>query len=187
MANRRMYAKSVIDTDKFMEMPISTQCLYFHLLLRGDDDGFVASPKLIMRQLRASKDDMKILIAKKYIIAFDSGVIVIREWFIHNQLRRDRFTPTVHKEKSMLNLSDDKIYRLLPSGVDSSGNQLATNGYQNAKHRLPRCSAGEDEARHCRGLRECPRPSDGHPGQLRYGRDGRDSALCPESTLPCAG
>ena len=143
MANRRMFAKTVIETDKFMGMPISTQCLYFHLLLQGDDEGFVANPRQIMRQLGASEDDMKILIAKEYVIAFDSGVIVIREWFIHNQLRRDRFTPTVHKEKSMLNLSDDKIYRLLPSGVDSSGNQLATNGCQNANHRLPQYSRVE--------------------------------------------
>ena len=143
MANRRMFAKTVIETDKFMGMPISTQCLYFHLLLQGDDEGFVANPRQIMRQLGASEDDMKILIAKEYVIAFDSGVIVIREWFIHNQLRRDRFTPTVHKEKTMLNLNDDKIYRLLPSGVDSSGNQLATNGCQNANNRLPQYSRVE--------------------------------------------
>ena len=123
MANRRMYAKSVIDTDKFMEMPISTQCLYFHLLLRGDDDGFVASPKLIMRQLRASEDDMKILIAKEYVIAFESGVIVIRDWFVHNQLRHDRYTPTAHMEKSLLVLNKDKTYQLMPSDVRPSGNQ----------------------------------------------------------------
>ncbi|MBO6202044.1 MAG: hypothetical protein J6O13_00810 [Selenomonas sp.] len=130
MANRRMYAKSVIDTDKFMEMPISTQCLYFHLLLRGDDDGFVASPKLIMRQLRASEDDMKILIAKEYVIAFDSGVIVIRDWFVHNQLRHDRYTPTAHTEKSLLVLNKDKTYRFMPSDVHPSGNQAATIGCQ---------------------------------------------------------
>ena len=130
MANRRMYAKTVIDTDKFMEMPISTQCLYFHLLLRGDDDGFVASPKLIMRQLGASEDDMKILIAKEYVIAFESGVIVIRDWFVHNQLRLDRYTPTAHMEKSLLVLNKDKTYQLMPPDGHPSGNQMATVGCQ---------------------------------------------------------
>ena len=152
MANRRMLAKTVIETDKFMGMPISTQCLYFHLLLQGDDEGFVANPRQIMRQLGASEDDMKILIAKEYVIAFDSGVIVIRDWFVHNQLRRDRYTPTVHDEKSKLVLSDNKVYHLMPSEVDSSGNQAATIGCQDdnqsgnhignhtGNHRLPQYS-----------------------------------------------
>ena len=78
MANRRMYAKSVIDTDKFMEIPISAQCLYFHLLLRSDDDGFVVNPKQIMKQIGASKDNMKILVVKKYVHVFDSGISIVR-------------------------------------------------------------------------------------------------------------
>ena len=102
IAIRRMYAKSVVDTDKFMEMPMSTQCLYFHLLLYGDDDGFVASPKRIMRLLGASEDDMWILIAKGYILAFESGIIVIRHWRVHNKIRNDRYSPTVHSEISLL-------------------------------------------------------------------------------------
>ena len=130
MANRRMLSKLVIDTDKFMEMPLSTQCLYFHLLLASDDDGFVASPKRIMRLLGASEDDMRLLIAKEYAYVFRSGIVVIRHWFVHNQLRTDRYTPTVWPEKSQLVLDESKVYQLVSTDADSSGNQAATSGCQ---------------------------------------------------------
>lgn len=142
MAIRRMFAKTVIDTDRFMEMPLSTQCLYFHLLLYGDDDGFVASPKRIMRLLGASEDDMRILIAKEYIHAFASGIIVIRHWRVHNKIRNDRYSPTTCEEISLLVLDENNVYQLLPSGSkmatvgtphgiptgNQSGNHVATNG-----------------------------------------------------------
>ena len=142
MAIRRMFAKTVIDTDRFMEMPLSTQCLYFHLLLYGDDDGFVASPKRIMRLLGASEDDMRILIAKEYIHAFESGIIVIRHWRVHNKIRNDRYSPTTCEEISLLVLDENNVYQLLPSGSEPSGNQMATvgnphcltNGNQSGNH-----------------------------------------------------
>jgi len=108
MANKRMFSLKVVDTDAFLDMPQSTQMLYFHLAMRGDDDGFVANPKKIMKMLGNNEDDIRILITKKFIIAFDSGVIVIKHWRIHNLIRQDRYTPTQYtKEKEML-ITDEK-------------------------------------------------------------------------------
>ena len=111
MAERRMFAKSIIDTDAFLEMPLSAQALYFHLSMRADDEGFVAKPKSIQRTIRASDDDFKILVAKRYILAFDTGVIVIKHWKIHNYIRGDRLQETNYMdEKSRLVLQDNNAY-----------------------------------------------------------------------------
>ena len=99
MARRRMMSADIIDTDKFMDMPTTTQCLYFHFLLRADDDGFVAAPKRIMKMSNAADDDMKVLIIKKYLIPFDSGVCVIRDWKIHNYIQTDRYQETEYREE----------------------------------------------------------------------------------------
>lgn len=95
MAQKRMFSLSVIDTDKFTEMPVSSQALYFHLGMHGDDDGFVVSPKKIARGIGCGNDDLKILISKGFILPFDSGVIVITDWAIHNTLKNDRYHETV--------------------------------------------------------------------------------------------
>lgn len=99
MAERRMFAKTIIDSDAFLDMPTSTQCLYFHLSMRADDDGFVNNPKKINRVIGGSDDDLKLLIAKKFIIPFESGVIVIKHWKMHNYIRKDRYQPTVYQEE----------------------------------------------------------------------------------------
>lgn len=113
MANRRMMAKSVIETDKFMDMPMSTQCLYFHLLLRADDEGFLQNAKSIIRLIKCGEDDMKLLIAKQFIIPFESGVIVIKHWKIHNYIARDRLTTTqCTKERGLLTENTNKEYEL---------------------------------------------------------------------------
>lgn len=91
MAEKRMFTKSIIDSDAFLEMPLSAQALYFHLNMRADDDGFVNNPKRITDYVNASADDLKILLAKRFIIRFDSGVIVIKHWRMHNTLRSDRY------------------------------------------------------------------------------------------------
>ena len=96
MAKRRMIDKNLIESDAFLDMPISSQNLYFHLLLQADDDGFVDAPNKVMRMIGASKDDLRVLSVKKYIIAFDNGIIVIRHWNIHNHIRKDRYIPTIH-------------------------------------------------------------------------------------------
>ena len=103
MAERRMFSKSVIDSDMFIDMPLSAQALYFHLSMRADDDGFVNNPKKIQRMIGASDDDCKILIAKKFIIPFESGIVVIRHWKIHNYIQKDRYKETVYlDEKSQI-------------------------------------------------------------------------------------
>jgi len=111
MAERRMFTQKIVDSDAFLDMPLSAQALYFHLNMRADDDGFVNNPKKIQRMIAASDDDLKILIAKRFILAFESGVIVIKHWRMHNLLRKDRYNPTQYQEElSMLQLKDNGSY-----------------------------------------------------------------------------
>lgn len=113
MANRRMVNIRIIDSDHFLELPLSSQALYFHLLMRADDDGFINNPKRIQRLIGGSEDDFKLLIAKKYILTFDSGVIVIKHWRMHNYIKPDRYHETECKiEKSMLFEDQNKAYSL---------------------------------------------------------------------------
>lgn len=100
MAERRMFAKTIIDSDAFLEMPQSSQNLYFHLGMRADDDGFINNPKKIQRIVGASDDDLKILCAKNFTIPFESGVVVIKHWRIHNCIQKDRYKPTVYIDES---------------------------------------------------------------------------------------
>ena len=118
MAERRMFAKTIIDSDAFLDMPLSAHALYFHLSMRADDDGFVNNPKKIQRMIGASDDDCKLLIMKNFIITFDSGVIVIKHWKIHNYIRNDRYKETVYQdEKAMLTEKENKAYSLgIPNG-----------------------------------------------------------------------
>lgn len=128
MAERRMFAKTIIDSDPFLDMPLSTQCLYFHIAMRADDDGFVNNPKKIRRMIGASEDDERLLIAKKFIIPFDTGVVVIRHWKIHNYIRSDRYKPTVYQDEKMFLKIKNKIYFLCSEteldGLEGSSNLL---------------------------------------------------------------
>lgn len=99
MAKRRMFSLDVVDTDTFLDLPASSQSLYFHLGMRADDDGFVSSPKRITAMVNASSDDLKLLMAKGFVIPFDSGVCVIRDWKVNNYIQRDRYTPTLYMEE----------------------------------------------------------------------------------------
>ena len=111
MAERRMFAKTIIDSDAFLDMPLSAQALYFHLSMRADDDGFVNNPKKIQRMVGASDDDCKLLILKRFILTFESGVIVIKHWKIHNYIQKDRYKETVYlKEKSELTIDENNSY-----------------------------------------------------------------------------
>lgn len=114
MAERRMFSKSIIDSDLFLDMPQSTQCLYFHLAMRADDDGFVNSPRKIQRMIGASDDDCRLLVAKKFLIPFDTGVVVIRHWRIHNYIQNDRYKETIYKEeKSFLSQDSSGAYEIM--------------------------------------------------------------------------
>ena len=111
MAERRMFAKTIIDSDAFLDMPHSTQLLYFHLSMRADDDGFINNPKAIMRNVKCNDDDIKLLITKKFIIPFESGVVVIKHWKIHNYIAKDRYKETKYKEeKASLDLDENNAY-----------------------------------------------------------------------------
>ena len=118
MANRRMFAKTIIDSDAFLDMPPSTQVLYFHLAMRADDDGFINNPKTIMRIVGAKDDDIKLLVAKRFIIPFDSGVVVIKHWRIHNYIQTDRYTETKYiDEKNQLIINKKNGYSLKQIGL----------------------------------------------------------------------
>lgn len=111
MAERRMFAKTIVTSDAFLDMPASTRCLYFLLGMVADDDGFVNNPKSIMRQAGATTDDMNLLIAKRFILTFQSGVVVIKHWCIHNTIQKDRYKETKYlEEKSTLTLDGNKAY-----------------------------------------------------------------------------
>lgn len=111
MAERRMFAKTIVLSDEFLDMPTSTRCLYFTLGMFADDDGFVNSPKSIIRQIGASVDDMNILIAKRFVLAFEDGVIVIKHWRIHNYIQNDRKKDTKYLEhRDTLYLEENKAY-----------------------------------------------------------------------------
>ena len=111
MAERRMFSKSVIWCDMFLEMPLSSQALYMHLNMSADDDGFVGNPKTILRMIGASEDDFKILVSKGFVIVFESGIIVITHWKRNNYIQKDRYKGTIYKdEKSYLNISNSNVY-----------------------------------------------------------------------------
>ena len=111
MAKRRMFSLDVIDTDSFLDLPASSQSLYFHLGMRADDDGFVSSPKRITAMVGAAGDDLKLLIAKGFVIPFESGVCVIRDWRVNNYIQRDRYTPSIYtEEKQRLSIAENGRY-----------------------------------------------------------------------------
>lgn len=115
MAQKRMFSMKIVDSDAFLEMPLSTQCLYFHLNMRADDDGFVGNPRKIMRLINSSEDDLKVLIAKRFVLPFDNSVMVIKHWLIHNTIQSDRYKPTVYAdEKQQLFVKANKAYTLTP-------------------------------------------------------------------------
>jgi len=128
MAQRRMFSRKITETDRFLEMPLSSQALYFHLNMGADDEGFIDKAKTIQRTIGASDDDMKLLIAKGFIIPFDSGVVVIRHWRIHNYIRSDRFQSTLHQdEKTQLEYDHSKTAMLKPlENVIPNGYHLDT-------------------------------------------------------------
>lgn len=149
MAERRMFAKTIIDSDAFIDMPLSAQALYLHLSMRADDDGFVNNPKRIQRMIGAADDDMKLLVAKSFLIPFENGIVVIKHWKVHNYIRSDRYTPTVYQEeKNLLTVEKSRVYTVgIPSGIPN-GYQMDTQyrlgKYRLGKYRLVESIAADD-------------------------------------------
>lgn len=134
-----MFAKTIIDSDAFIDMPTSARLLYYDLAMRADDDGFVNSPKKIIRMTGASDDDLSVLILKKFIIPFESGVVVIKHWRIHNYIRKDTYNETAYKdEKSTLILDENKAYKLLDTTCIPPVDETST------QDRLGKDSIGKD-------------------------------------------
>lgn len=125
-----MMSKKIIDTDNFLDMPQSTQCLYFHLLLRADDDGFIQSPKSIMRITGCKEDDLKLLIAKRFVIGFETGVIVIRHWRIHNYVQSDRYSKSELPEAKQVELKN-KVYEVVEPPMNTDNTYMDTKCIQN--------------------------------------------------------
>ena len=116
MAERRMFTGKITESDAFLDMPLSSQCLYFHLCMYADDEGFVKNPKRIQRMVGAQDDDLRVLIGKNFVINYESGVIVIKHWKMHNAIRKDRMHDTEYQdEKSMLYVKENGAYTLDPS------------------------------------------------------------------------
>ena len=138
LAQRRMISPKITDTDIFLDMPLSAQALYFHLNIHADDDGFVDNVKTIQRMVGSSEDDAKLLIAKQFIIPFDNpGIVVIKDWRIHNYIRKDRYIPTMHKEEAdQLDFDENGSYQKKPKPLSNNVlkagipvvDQLSTNG-----------------------------------------------------------
>ena len=125
MAERRMFAKTIIDSDAFLDMPMSAQALYFHLAMRADDDGFLNNPRRIQRTVGASDDDLKLLLMKNFILAFETGVIVIKHWRIHNYIQKDRYKPTVYQEeKAELSVKENGAYTRMDTGCIQTASSL---------------------------------------------------------------
>lgn len=139
MARRRMFSLDVVDTDAFLDMSSSAQALYFHLGMRADDDGFVSSPKRITATVGASPDDLKLLAAKGFIIPFESGVCVIRDWKINNYLRPDRYTPTLYQAEKQ-QLASHGMPPGIPNGIPAvdTGKDRLGKVKQNAADKPPR-------------------------------------------------
>lgn len=131
MAKKRMFTIDIVDSDAFLEMPPSAQALYFHLNMRADDDGFVGNPKKIMRTVGAAEDDLKLLIAKKFLIIFENGVIVIKHWRMHNTLSAYRYHETNYvSEKDMLRLKRNGAYTLGEGEEINDSNLIETSKRQ---------------------------------------------------------
>ena len=187
MAERRMFAKTVIDSDSFLDMPLSTQALYFHLSMRADDDGFVNNPKKVQRMIGASGDDLKILAAKQFIIPFESGIVVIKHWKIHNYIQGDRYKATVYtEEKSRLTQKQNHEYELeMPCNQDVS--ILDTECIQDVsildtQVRLGKDSIGKDSIETI-----CPEPKapDRHPFITLPLNDGTEYPVTIEAMEEC--
>lgn len=150
MAEKRMFTQKIIDSDAFLDMPLSTQSLYFHLNMRADDDGFINNPKKIQRMIGASDDDLKVLMAKRFILTFDSGVIVIKHWRMHNTLQKDRYKPTQYQEEySTLLLKKNRSYTDRNEDALPLGNSLETDCIQSGNSLETQYSIVESSIEEC--------------------------------------
>ena len=164
MAERRMFAKTIIDSDAFLDMPTSARLLYYDLSMRADDDGFINSPKKIIRMTGASDDDLKVLIIKKFVIPFENGVVVIKHWLIHNYIRKDTYNETPYKEqKAMLVVDENKSYKLIDD------NRVQPVDEPSTQDRLGKVSIGKDSIDNIPASEGKPSPAFAKASKHKYG------------------
>ena len=145
MAHKRMFSKDITESDAFADMPLSTQALYFHLGMSADDDGFINNPKKVQRSIGASVDDLNLLMAKNFVIPFDSGIVVIKHWRINNTVRSDRYCPTKYQEEfSQLAIKENKAYTLANRHPELVVSHRLPLGIPNSNHLAPQDRIGED-------------------------------------------
>lgn len=147
MAERRMFTQKIVDSDAFLDMPLTAQALYFHLNMRADDDGFVNNPKKIQRMIGAAEDDLKLLIAKRFLLAFENGVVVIKHWRMHNLLRKDRYNPTQYQdEMEQLLLKGNGSYteNIEIPAIEEPDNQMATTWQPDGNQMATQDRIGKD-------------------------------------------
>lgn len=145
MAQRRMFSKDITEHDSFLEMPLSTQALYFHLGMQADDDGFV-SPNRIMRMIGCHSDDLKILVTKKFVLCFDDGIIVIKHWKMNNYLRPDRYKKTKHADKmALLKEKDNGAYSWYTTGIPTDIPLVAAGKVRIGKVNIPETDVSDNQ------------------------------------------
>ena len=177
-----MFAKTIIDSDAFLDMPASTQLLYFHLSMRADDDGFINKPKSIMRSCGGNDDDMKLLIAKKFIIPFESGIVVIKHWKIHNLIAKDRYTETKYKEeKATLMLDENNAYTNCIQDVNKMETQVSIGKVSQGKSRLVEVSGNVDEENSTDNDEDVDNPVDNSTFELMGGQLGKGVVLLTDA------
>jgi hypothetical protein len=176
MAERRMFAKTIVTSDAFLDMPSTSRCLYFTLAMFADDDGFVNNPKSIMRQIGSSVDDMNILLAKKFILSFESGVIVIKHWKIHNYIQKDRYKETKYlEEKATLAIDENGAYTECIQDVSKMDTQVRLGKGSLGQDRVVEVSIEETDNGICGGKLELLRGTLGKGEVLLT--DEQDEAL----------
>ena len=149
MAERRMFTQKITESDAFLDMSLTAQALYFHLCMYADDDGFVKNPKRIAKMVGAQEDDLNLLVMKSFVLTYQSGVIVIKHWRMHNLLRKDRYSPSEYiDEKALLRLKDNGAYTFDEAQGKplelGDGNHMATKRQPHGNHLAPQDSIGKD-------------------------------------------
>ena len=148
MAKKRMFNVDIVGSDAFLDLPHTAQALYFQLGMRADDDGFVGNPKTIQRIAGAKASDLELLVKKRFLLQFPSGVVVIKHWRINNQIQKDRYTPTVYTEEyQSLYIKDNKAYTEIDKGCIQSVSEMDTQ-ISIDKDRLDKNSIGEEKHAH---------------------------------------
>ncbi len=184
MAQRRMFSMQIVDTDAFMDMPLSAQALYFHLGMRADDDGFVSNARRIQRLIGAADDDLRLLALKRFILTFNSGIVVIKHWRILNTIRGDRYKPTLYQdEKATLYLKPDGAYTdhpvdgaraLMPPSEDPDTTWQPSGNQMEPQVRLGKDKLSKDSTEG--KSKSIPSSSTGKVQQTKGGAGGKEKA-----------